>query len=97
MRLDKFLKITRVIKRRTVAKELADNGNISVNGEEKKSSYSVKKGDILDIKYFNKNIKVRIKELPPENLKKDFIDEFIEIVNEKNWKFFRIELNYIKI
>jgi len=60
---------------------LADNGNISVNGEEKKSSYSVKKGDILDIKYFNKNIKVRIKELPPENLKKDFIDEFIEIVN----------------
>ena len=81
MRLDKFLKITRIIKRRTVAKELADNGNISVNGEEKKSSYSVKKRDILDIKYFNKNIKVRIKELPPENLKKDFIDEFIEIIN----------------
>ena len=74
MRLDKFLKITRIIKRRTVAKELADNGNISVN-------YSVKKGDILDIKYFNKNIKVRIKELPPENLKKDFINEFIEIIN----------------
>ena len=53
MRLDKFLKITRIIKRRTVAKELADNGNISINGEEKKSSYNVKKGDILDIKYFN--------------------------------------------
>ena len=42
---------------------------------------NVKKGDILDIKYFNKNIKVRIKELPPENLKKDFIDEYIEIIN----------------
>ena len=81
MRLDKFLKITRIIKRRTVAKELADNGNISINSEEKKSSYKVKKGDILDIKYFNKNIKVRIKELPPENLKKDFIDEYIEIIN----------------
>ncbi len=81
MRLDKFLKITRIIKRRTVAKELADNGNISINGEEKKSSYSVKKGDILDIKYFNKNIKVRIKDLPPESLKKDFIDEYIEIIN----------------
>ena len=81
MRLDKFLKITRIIKRRTVAKELADNGNISINGEEKKSSYNVKKEDILDIKYFNKNIKVRIKELPPENLKKDFIDEYIEIIN----------------
>ena len=81
MRLDKFLKITRIIKRRTVAKELADNGNISINGEEKKSFYNVKKGDILEIKYFNKNIKVRIKELPPENLKKDFIDEYIEIIN----------------
>ena len=81
MRLDKFLKVTRIIKRRTVAKELADNGNIVVNGDIKKSSYDVKKGDIFEIKYFNKNIKVRIKELPPENLKKDFIDEFIEIVN----------------
>ena len=81
MRLDKFLKITRIIKRRTVAKELADNGNISINGEEKKSSYRVKKGDILDIKYFNKNIKVKVKELPPETLKKDFIDEYIEIIN----------------
>lgn len=81
MRLDKFLKITRIIKRRTVAKELADNGNISINGEEKKSSYSVKKGDILDIKYFNKNIKVKVKDLPPESLKKDFIDEYIEIIN----------------
>ncbi|MBP6125119.1 MAG: RNA-binding S4 domain-containing protein [Leptotrichiaceae bacterium] len=81
MRLDKFLKITRIIKRRTIAKELADNGNISVLGDEKKSSYSVKKGDVLEIKYFNKNIKVKIKELPPENLKKDYIEDYIEIVD----------------
>ena len=81
MRLDKFLKITRIIKRRTVAKELADNGNISVNGEEQKSSYNIKKGDILDIKSFNKNIKVKIKDIPPENLKKDFIDEYIELIS----------------
>ena len=81
MRLDKFLKITRIIKRRTVAKELADNGNISVNGEEKKSSYNIKKRDILDIKYFNKNIKIKIKDIPPENLKKDFIDEYIELIS----------------
>ena len=80
MRLDKFLKITRIIKRRTIAKELADNGNISVLGDEKKSSYSVKKGDVLEIKYLNKNIKVKIKELPPENLKKDYIEDYIEIV-----------------
>ena len=42
MRLDKFLKVTRIIKRRTVAKELADNGNIVINGDPKKSSYDVK-------------------------------------------------------
>ena len=80
MRIDKFLKNARIIKRRTIAKELADNGNISVLGDEKKSSYSVKKGDVLEIKYFNKNIKVKIKELPPENLKKDYIEDYIEIV-----------------
>lgn len=80
MRIDKFLKVTRIIKRRTVAKELADNGNISVDGDIKKSSYSVKKGDIIDIKYFNKNIKVKVKDLPSENLKKDFIDDYIEII-----------------
>ena len=60
MRLDKFLKVTRIIKRRTVAKELADNGNIVINGDPKKSSYDVKKGDIFEIKYFNKNIKVKV-------------------------------------
>ena len=81
MRLDKFLKITRIIKRSTVAKELADNGNIKVNGEDKKSSYSIKKGDILDIKFFNKNIKIMVKEVPAENLKKDDIDQYIEVIN----------------
>ena len=80
MRLDKFLKVTRIIKRRTVAKELADNGNIAVNGEQKKSSYDVKKGDIFDIMYFNKNIKVKVLDLPPESLKKELIDEYIEII-----------------
>ena len=80
MRLDKFLKVTRIIKRRTVAKELADNGNIAVNGEQKKSSYNVKKGDIFDIKYFNKNIKVKVLDLPPESLKKELIDEYVEII-----------------
>ena len=81
MRLDKFLKVTRIIKRRTVAKELADNGNIKVNGEEKKSSYAVKMDDILDINFFNKNIKIRVKDVPSENLRKDDIEQYIEVVN----------------
>ena len=81
MRLDKFLKVTRIIKRRTVAKELADNGNIKVNGEEKKSSYAIKKDDILDITFFNKNIKIKVKDVPSDNLRKDDIEEYIEVVN----------------
>ena len=80
MRLDKFLKVTRIIKRRTVAKELADNGNIVVNGDPKKSSYDVKKGDIFETKYFNKNIKVKVLDSPPESLKKEFIEDYIEII-----------------
>ena len=80
MRLDKFLKVTRIIKRRTVAKELADNGNIVVNGDPKKSSYDVKKDDIFEIKYFNKNIKVKVLDLPSESLKKEFIEDYIEII-----------------
>ena len=81
MRLDKFLKVTRIIKRRTVAKELADNGNIKGKEKEKKSSYAVKMDDILDIKFFNKNIKIRVKDVPSENLRKDDIEQYIEVVN----------------
>ena len=81
MRLDKFLKVTRIIKRRTIAKELADNGNIQINNEEKKSSYSVKAGDVLEIKYFNKNIKIRVKEVPSENLRKEDIENYIEVLS----------------
>lgn len=81
MRLDKFLKVTRIIKRRTIAKELAGNGNIQINNEEKKSSYSVKAGDVLDIKYFNKNIKIRVKEVPSENLRKEDIENYIEVLS----------------
>lgn len=80
LRLDKFLKVTRIIKRRTIAKEVADNGNVKVNGTERKSSYSVKKGDILEVKYFSKSIKVEILELPPENLKKDLVDQYIKLI-----------------
>ena len=54
MRLDKFLKVSRVIKRRTVANEAADNGRIAVNGKIVKPSYEVKIGDIVEIKFGDK-------------------------------------------
>ena len=54
MRLDKFLKVSRIIKRRTVANEAADGGRISVNGRVVKPSYEVKVGDIVEIKFGDK-------------------------------------------
>lgn len=82
MRLDKFLKITRVIKRRTIAQELCEAGNVKVNGDSKKSSYTVKKGDILEIKYFNNDLKVKILDLPiKDTIKKEDIPNFVSFEN----------------
>ena len=64
MRLDKFLKVSRVIKRRTVANEAADSGRISVNGKVVKPSYDVKVGDIVKIKFGDKTSKFEIIEIP---------------------------------
>ena len=64
MRLDKFLKISRVIKRRTVANEAADNGRISVNGKVVKPSYEVKVGDVIEIQFGDKTSKFEIIEIP---------------------------------
>lgn len=64
MRLDKFLKVSRVIKRRTVANEAADSGRISVNGKVVKPSYEVKIGDIVEIKFGDKTSKFEIIHIP---------------------------------
>ena len=64
MRLDKFLKVSRVIKRRTVANEAADGGRISVNGKIVKQSYEVKIGDIVEIKFGDKISKFEIVKIP---------------------------------
>jgi len=64
MRLDKFLKVSRVIKRRTVANEAADSGRISINGKVVKPSYEVKVGDIVEIEFGDKVSKFQILEIP---------------------------------
>lgn len=64
MRIDKFLKVSRVIKRRTVANEAADNGRISVNGKVVKASYEVKIGDVVEIKFGDKISKFEILQIP---------------------------------
>ena len=60
MRLDKFLKVSRVIKRRTVANEACDAGRVSINGKTAKASSEVKIGDIIEITFGDKNIKFEI-------------------------------------
>ena len=64
MRLDKFLKVSKVIKRRTVANDAADNGRVIVNGKIVKPSYDVKVGDIVEIKFGDKTSKFEILEIP---------------------------------
>ena len=64
MRIDKFLKVARVIKRRTVANDAADNGRIRVNGKVVKPSYEVKIGDIVEIKFGDKISKFEILQIP---------------------------------
>ena len=70
MRLDKFLKVSRIIKRRTVANEAADGGRISVNGKVVKPSYEVKVGDIVEIKFGDKISKFKIVAIPTVQGKK---------------------------
>jgi ribosomal 50S subunit-recycling heat shock protein len=60
MRLDKYLKVSRIIKRRTVAKEACDGGRVSINGKAAKSSTEVNEGDIIEIAFGNKSIKAKI-------------------------------------
>ena len=60
MRIDKYLKITRLIKRRTIANEACDNQRISVNGRVVKASYDVKPGDIIEIRFGQRTLKVEV-------------------------------------
>ena len=60
MRLDKYLKVTRLIKRRTVANEACDAGRVTVNGKPAKASVNVKAGDIIEIMFGQKTVKVEV-------------------------------------
>ncbi len=60
MRLDKWLKVSRLIKRRTVANEACDNGRVTVDGRPVKASYSVKPGDVLELRFGARTVKVEV-------------------------------------
>ncbi len=60
MRLDKFLKVSRIIKRRTVANDACDTEHVCVNGKRAKASYDVKVGDVIEITFGERTLKVRV-------------------------------------
>ena len=70
MRLDKYLKVSRLIKRRTVANEACDNGRISVNGKVVKASYEVKVGDKIEIAMGTQTVAVEVLQVA-DNVRKD--------------------------
>lgn len=79
MRLDKYLKVSRLIKRRTLANEVADAGRVLVGGKTAKASYAVKVGDVIEITFGNRPVKVRV--LSVEEPKgKDVARELYEVL-----------------
>lgn len=79
MRLDKYLKVSRIIKRRTVAKEACEGGRVSINGKVAKPSVEIKEGDVIEIRFANRSIKAEIINVA-EHVKKDDAKEMYRIL-----------------
>ena len=81
MRLDKYLKVSRIIKRRTVANEACDTERVNVNGRRAKASYEVKEGDVVEIEFGNKTLKFIVKSVNEKTTKAD-ASEMYQIIEE---------------
>lgn len=79
MRLDKFLKVSRIIKRRTVANDACDDEHVSVNGRRAKASYDVKEGDVVEVTFGQRTLKFRVTDVR-EHTKKDEAATMYEII-----------------
>ena len=80
MRLDKYLKVSRLIKRRTVANEACDTEHVSVNGRPAKASYEVKVGDVIEIRFGTRTLKVEVVAVSEHALKADAAGMYRELV-----------------
>ena len=79
MRLDKYLKVSRIIKRRTIANEACDAGRVIVNGKTARASYDVKVGDIIEITFGSRQVKLKVTQVV-EVIKKDDAALLYEII-----------------
>lgn len=80
MRLDKYLKVSRLIKRRTIANDACDAARISVNGKPAKASYQVKEGDVIEIAFGQRVMKVEVLQVSEHVLKTDAAGLYREIL-----------------
>lgn len=80
MRLDKYLKVSRIIKRRTVANDACDGALVTVNGKPAKASYDVKVGDVITVRFGQRSLNVRVKEIR-ETVGKDAAGELYEVID----------------
>ena len=92
MRLDKFLKVSRVIKRRTLAKEVCNRGQVTVNDRRAKAGLEVKEGDTVSISFGNRNLTIRIvevKESVPAKMAKELYEVLadLRVSNDENGEF----------
>ena len=81
MRIDKYLKVSRLIKRRTVANDACDTEHISVNGKAVKASYQVKEGDVISIAFGTRTLTVRVVDVR-ENANKSNAGEMYEVISQ---------------
>ncbi len=81
MRIDKFLKVSRIIKRRTVANDACDASHVKVNGKNVKASYDVKVGDIVEITFGEKTLKVKVIDVR-EVIRKNEAQTLYEVMSE---------------
>nr|WP_293993974.1 RNA-binding S4 domain-containing protein [uncultured Fusobacterium sp.] len=88
MRLDKFLKVSRIIKRRTIAKVVVDGGKAKLDGKVVKASTEVKVSQILELEYYNKYFKFEILQVPSGNVTKDKTSELVKLLDSRG-----IEIN----
>ena len=79
MRLDKYLKVSRIIQRRTVAKEACESGRVIINGKVAKPSNDIKEGDIIEILFGNRTLKARVINIT-EHVRKENAKEMYEIL-----------------
>ena len=81
MRLDKYLKVSRIIKRRTVANDACDSAHVSVNGRPAKASYDVKENDIIEIAFGARALRIRVLNIKDSTKKADAA-EMYEVIND---------------